>query len=380
MKPFRIEVAPELIADLHKRLDATRWPTEAMGEPWRFGTDLNWMRSVAKHWRHGYDWWTWQEKLNRLSHFIVKIQGLDTHFVMERGSGHSPLPLILGHGWPGSFVEFLDVIDPLAHPERHGGRVEDAFTVIVPSLPGYGFSAAPSSLLRPDDVARIWSKLMCETLGFERYVAQGGDWGGIVMAHLALSHSRNLSAIHLNVAALLPPQDDPANPLTEDERAWKRRDDARRADLTGYHTIQGTRPQTLAYGLTDSPVGSAAWILEKFHDWTVRGKDIPPPFDLDHLLTNVMLYWIRGIGNSFWIYASVRDGTARNLPPGRKVEIPTGFMLCPADAGEPPPDSWLRRSFNMVHRNDAPTGGHFLALEQPELFAKEVTSFFRSYR
>lgn len=379
MEAFRIDIDQSVIDDLHRRLDITRWPNEPVAPQWLYGADLTWMREVAHHWRHAYDWRQWEARLNRFSNYRTPIGGRNIHFIMEEGSGDNPLPLLLTHGWPGSVVEFIDVIDALAHPERHGGKVEDAFTLIVPHLPGYGFSEAPDAPITPQDIAKLWHELMTEILGFPRYVAQGGDWGGIVTGQLALHYPDRLAAIHLNIAALQPATD-LQRPWTAREQAWMQKDAARRGELSGYRFIQGTKPQTLAYGLTDSPVGMAAWILEKFHDWTIRGVDAPPPFDLDRLLTNVMLYWVNGINAANWLYVSLINGSGRSMPAGSRVEVPTGFLLCPNDLGEPPPDSWLQRGFNMVDRVDAKNGGHFLALEQGPLFVNEVRRFFSHYR
>jgi len=381
--PFTVAVSDDVLADLADRLARTRFPTEEPGRPWQYGTSLAWLRMVVERWRTGYDWRTWERKLNRFPHFRAPVPGLasgplDVHFILERGSGDNPLPLLLTHGWPGSVVEFLDVIEPLAHPERFGGDVRDAFTVVVPSLPGYGFSGSTPQPIGPTAVPALWSNLMVDVLGCEGYVAQGGDWGGIVTSWLGLEQTRNLRAIHINGAPMraLP---DPAHPFTPAEVAWMEADRQKREGLAGYQVIQGTQPQTLAYGLTDSPAGLAGWILEKFHAWTVRGSVHPPPFDIDHLLTNVMLYWVNGFNTSSWFYFSLFDGS---LTPalGRKVEVPTGVMLCPNDLGHPPPDEWLRRRYNMVHRNDAQKGGHFLAFEQPRLFVEELRGFFRQFR
>ena len=379
IEPYVIHVEDEVLDDLRRRIHHTRWPIEPRSRPWEYGTDLSWMKDVAAYWSSSYNWRKCEKSLNAFSHFRADIEGRKIHFILERGSGPEPLPLILTHGWPGSVVEFLAVIEQLAHPERFGGDARDAFTVIVPSLPGYGFSDPPEAPITPFEIARQWSKLMTECLGFNRYVAQGGDWGGIVTAHLALSFPEKLAAIHLNIAALRPTESS-ATPFTDEEKAWLVADAERRADLSGYRWIQGTRPQTLAYGLTDSPVGLAAWILEKFHDWTIRDQPTPPPFDIDTLLTNVMLYWVNGINPANWLYTSLMTSSGRVVPVGARVEIPTGFMLCPNDLGPPPPDSWLERVFNVTHRKDAEKGGHFLALEQPHLFVSEVRSFFASYR
>ena len=379
IEPFRVSIPDPVIDDLRRRLGATRWPNEPTSRPWQFGTDLTWMRDVATYWKDRYDWRASEARLNAFTHFRAEIDGRKVHFIREIGSGDNPMPLILTHGWPGSIVEFLDVIDPLAHPERHGGDERNAFTVIVPSLPGYGFSDDPEGPIAAAEIAVLWSRLMSDVLGYETYVAQGGDWGGIVTGHLGLLQPQGLAAIHLNIAALQP-ADDPNVPLTPAEVDWKRDDAARRSDLMGYRWIQGTRPQTLAYGLMDSPVGLAAWILEKFHDWTIRGSPAAPPFSIDTLLTNVMLYWLHGINPANWMYVSLLDANARTIPKGRRVAVPTGFLFAPKDLGLAPPDSWLARGFDVRHRTDAPTGGHFFALECPQMFVDDVRAFFAGYR
>src|SRR6201994_4855179 len=292
-EPFTIAVSDAILADLKERLARPRWPGEAQAKPWYYGTDMGWLKSVVSHWHDRYDWRTWEAALNRFPNYKAKVGGMNIHFILERGSGDNPLPLVLTHGWPGSVVEFLDVIEPLAHPERFGGKAEDGFTVVAPSLPGYGFSDPPDAPITPREIAPLWSRLMTDVLGCDRYVAQGGDWGGIVTSWLALDHPERLKAIHLNIVGFNPEIPD-EDPLTAEEEDWQRRNAARRDGEIAYHAINGTKPQTLSYGLTDSPVGCAAWILEKFHGWTVPGRDVPPPFDRDHLLANVMLYWLSG--------------------------------------------------------------------------------------
>jgi microsomal epoxide hydrolase len=250
---------------------------------------------------------------------------------------------------------------------------------VVPSLPGYGFSDPPPVPITPRDIARSWHRLMTEVLGCERYVAQGGDWGGIVTSWLALDWPQRLQAIHLNIVGFNP-DPTPDDPLTAEEQAWMERNAARRARETAYHQIHGTKPQTLAYGLTDSPVGIAAWILEKFHGWTVPGQDRAPPFDQDMLLANVMLYWLYGSNAASWLYCSILDGGGRRLPPGAKVQVPTGMLLFPQDIAVPAPNKWIERSYNLVRRTDAPAGGHFGAFEKGDLFVEDVRSFFRPFR
>jgi microsomal epoxide hydrolase len=379
-EPFKVEVPDDVLADLKERLARTRWPIEPKAEPWYYGTDLAWLKSVVAHWRDTYDWRRWEAELNRFSNYKATVGGRKLHFILERGSGSNPLPLILTHGWPGSVVEFLDVIEPLAHPERFGGKVEDAFTVIVPSLPGYGFSDPPEAPITPRDVGHLWRELMVDVLGCDRYVAQGGDWGACVTSWLAFDHPEHLAAIHLNMLGLLPFRQDASQPLTEEELAFLKAVQERTRLEAGYQQIQGTKPQTLSYGLTDSPAGLAGWILEKFHGWTVPGSSNPPPFDLDRLITNVMLYWLAGFNASAWLYVALIGGDAFFLGAGQSVKVPTGLFLFPNDLLPPPPDSWARRVYNVARRRDGTTGGHFAVFENGLLLVDDMREFFRSYR
>lgn len=381
VEPFRLEVPDSVLADLKQRLARTRLPaTEPTGKPWRYGTSLAYMRDVIDHWLNRYDWRRWEACINAFSHHKTKIGGKTIHFILERGSGDNPMPLLLTHGWPGSFVEFLDIIERLAHPERFGGDVRDAFTVVAPSLPGYGFSDPPDAPIGPRDIAPIWSTLMTEVLGCERYVAQGGDWGAVITSWLALDHPKNLAAIHLNMLGLRPYVGKESPPLSDEEKAWIDRAQARRAKISAYQQIQGTKPQTLAYGLTNSPAGLAASILEKFHGWTIPDEDAPPPFDIDRLLTNVMLYWIGGINAANWIYVSIVEGTSAALKPGEFVSVPTGVLLFPNDLTSPAPEAWIRRSYNLAQRNISDRGGHFPAMENGEMLTSDMRAFFRAYR
>ena len=380
-EPFTLAVPDAVLADLKQRLTYTRLPEyEPAGPPWRHGTSLAYMRDVVAHWRNSYDWRKWEARINAFPNYKTLIDGRAVHFILERGSGPAPMPLVITHGWPGSVVEFLDIIEKLAHPERFGGLVSNAFTVVAPSLPGYGFSDPPDAPIGPRDIAPIWSKLMVDVLGCERYVAQGGDWGSMVTSWLALDHPRNLSAIHLNMIGFRPFIGESDPPMTEEERGWVKAAQQRRDGETAYQQIQGTKPQTLAYALTDSPAGLAAWILEKFHGWTIPGQDAPPPFDLDHLLTNIMLYWIGGSNAASWIYRSLVDGSSSTLQPGEFVQVPTGVFLFPNDIAHPAPDSWVRRAFNVRHRRDHTSGGHFPAMENGDLLVGDMREFFRAYR
>jgi pimeloyl-ACP methyl ester carboxylesterase len=381
VEPFTLQVPDAVLSDLKERLARTRLPdTEPKNSRWRYGTSLAYMHDVVDHWLNRYDWRKWEARINAFSHHRTTIGGKKVHFILERGSGDNPLPLLITHGWPGSFVEFLDIIEKLAHPERFGGDVRDAFTVVAPSLPGYGFSDPPDVPIGPRDVAPIWCTLMTEVLGCERYVAQGGDWGAVITSWLALDHPKNLQAIHLNMLGMRPYVGKESPPLSDEEKAWFEGMQARRGQITAYQQIQGTKPQTLAYGLTDSPAGLAAWILEKFHGWTIPDEDAVPPFDLDRLLTNVMLYWIGGINAANWIYTSIVEGTSSGLKAGEHIHVPTGVLLFPKDLASPAPEAWIRRSYNLARRNISDRGGHFPAMENGDLLVSDMQTFFRSYR
>ena len=379
-EPFKIAVPESVLADLKARLARTRWPIEARAKKWHYGTDLAYMREVVDHWLDRYDWRHWETRLNRFPQYRAEIGGKKLHFLLERGSGDNPLPLLITHGWPGSVAEFIDIIEPLAHPERFGGDVKDAFTVVAPSLPGYGFSDPPDRPITPRDIGHLWRELMVDVLGCGKYVAQGGDWGACVTSWLALDHPENLAAIHLNMLGLIPSAGAGNEELAPEEAEWREAARIKAARETGYQMIQGTKPQTLSYGLTDSPVGLAAWILEKFHGWTIPGQERNPPFDLDHLLTNVMIYWLNGINASTWLYVSIVEGTGFFLKPGERVEVPTGLCLFPNDLLPSPPDAWTRRVYNVRHRSDAPDGGHFAAMEKGKILVEDMRAFFRGYR
>ncbi len=376
---FRVHVDVSVLEDLTIRLERTRWPTQPDVAPWTYGADLNYMRSLVEHWRAGYDWRRAEARLNAFANFKARIDGLDIHFIMDQGSGANPLPLILTHGWPGSIFEFLDVIEPLAHPERFGGSTDDAFTVIVPSLPGYGFSSAPAKPITPRDIAALWNRLMTTHLRHPTYVAQGGDWGAIVSSWIAFDFADSVRALHLNLCAMNAGPDE-GNPLSEEERDWIARSQAHRKSENGYWTMQGTKPQTVAYALTDSPAGLAAWIVEKFQGWTVPGTQSAPPFGYNELIDNVMMYWLPGPNAANQLYVSLLEGMPRRLPDGRRIAVPTGMTLCPMDVSPPPPNSWIERSYNLVHRRDAERGGHFLAMEQGDMFVRVLRDFFREFR
>jgi microsomal epoxide hydrolase len=376
--PFLVRVPDEVLVDLRERLGRVRWPDEPPGAGWRYGTDLAYMRELVTYWRDRYDWRAHEAALNAFPQYTVELDGAPVHFILQPGSGPRPLPLLLSHGWPGSVWEFHELIPMLADPARFGGDPADAFTVVAPSLPGYGFSFRPGQRrFGVPQMAGTLARLMTDVLGHERFAAQGGDWGAFITARLGVTHPSHLVGIHLN---LLPIRRDlKASSPTEEEQRYL-------ADLgrwlqeeTGYQWIQGTKPQTLAFGLTDSPVGLAAWIVEKFRTWSDCGGDVERAFTRDEILTNVMIYWVTGaIGSSFWPYHD-RLHAGWPIPDGARVEVPTGHAAFPREIVRPP-RAWAERLFNVQRWTVMPRGGHFAALEQPELLARDLREFFRPLR
>jgi microsomal epoxide hydrolase len=377
---FTIKVPDPAIADLRERLARTRFPDQPPGEPWAYGTDGGYMRSLVEHWRDRFDWRAEEARLNALPQYKVRLHGIDLHFLRVPGSGPDPHPLLLSHGWPGSVLEFLELIPRLTEPERFGADPADAFTVVAPSLPGFGLSFAPGQArFGSEAIADCFAELMGEVLGYERFGAQGGDWGSFVTARLGYAHPERVSGIHLN---LMPVRRDPkmlSDPTPEESRyleelqVWLKEE-------TGYQWIQGTRPQTLAFALTDSPAGLAAWIVEKFRAWSDCGGDVEAVFTKDQLLANISLYWFTGaIGSSFWPYYARAHGPWP-IPDGETVTAPTGYCEFPREILRPP-RSVAERTFGNIRRwSVMERGGHFAAMEQPDALAREIRAFFRPLR
>jgi len=379
-EPFTLRVPDEAIADLRERLARTRFPDQAPGEPWAYGTDLGYLQQLVEYWRTAYDWRAAEMRLNAFPQYRAPLCGIDLHFLHVPGNGPAPCPLLLLHGWPGSVFEFLDLIPRLTDPARFGGDPADAFTVVAPSLPGYGLSFKPGQpRFGIEEIADCVAELMHGTLGYTRFVVQGGDWGAFTASRLGCVHPEKLIGIHLNLLALRRDLQDVADPTPEekaylDERAaWLR-------DETGYQWIQGTKPQTLAFALTDSPAGLAAWIVEKFRTWSDCGGDVETAITRDQLLANISFYWFTGaIGSSFWPYYAVRHRPWL-IPAGRTIDVPMGYAHFPAEILRPP-RSLAERTYTDIRRWTAmPRGGHFAALEQPEALADEVREFFRPLR
>lgn len=379
-EPFRIEIADGVLLDLRERLARTRFPDEIPGSGWGYGTDLAYMRELVAHWKDRYDWRAAEARLNALPQFRAEVGGLPIHFVHVRGKGPKPMPLVMTHGWPGSVAEFLDVVGPLTDPAAHGGDAGDAFDLVLPSMPGYGFSGHPTEPgMDPERIAGLWDELMVG-LGYSRYAAQGGDWGSMVTTYLGCRHASHVLGIHLNMVVAFPP--DPANPtagLTQDEVVSLMKVQAFLQEETGYQRIQGTKPQTLAFSLNDSPVGLAAWIVEKFRTWSDCGGDVEKRFTKDQLLTNVMLYWLPETANSSCRLYCETMRAGKFPPTGFAVEVPTACAIFPAEMFKPP-RAWVERIYNVQRWTELPRGGHFAAMEEPALFVDDVRAFFRTLR
>src|SRR5712691_434667 len=381
--PLHIAVSNEVIDDLRERLARTRWPDEIVGSAWDYGTELAYLQDLVIYWRDEYDWRVHERGLNELAHFRAEVGGLAIHFVHERGRGPDPLPLLLTHGWPSSFLEMLKILSLLTDPAAHGGDPDDSFDVVVPSLPGFGFSERPRVPgIASARTAELWAELMTDVLGYSRFAAHGGDIGSGVTTRLGQLFPERLAAIHLTTQVADAYVGAGAAPLTAAEREFLERLDAWEESEGGYSAIQRTKPQTLAFSLNDSPAGLAAWIVEKFRAWSDCGGDVESRFTRDELLTNLTLYWVtETAGSAARMYFEARRHS-RPLGLGDRVKVPTGVTLFPNEFAPetPPPREWVERSYDLRHYRTMPHGGHFPALEEPEALVDELRAFFRPFR
>ncbi len=376
--PFQLYVPDSAVYDLTERLSRTRLPDEPpMSEPWSTGASLAFMQRLIDYWRNGFDWRAQEAMLNSFRQFKAPMAGIELHFIHEQGKGPDPMPLLLSHGWPGSIVEFHKLIPMLTDPERFGGDPADAFTVVAPSLPGYTLSYRNGQKrFSIDEIAELFAELMTGVLGYERFGAQGGDWGAFITSRLGYRFPERLTGIHLNLLVIYGLK----MLETAEEKAYKTYMDKWLQEETGYQWIQGTRPTTLAFGLTDSPAGLAAWIVEKFRAWTDNTGDPDSALTLDEMLTNISLYWFTGaIGSSFWPYYAIRHGSWP-IPQGAQITVPTGYAEFPREIMRPPRSVAERVYANIRRWSLMPQGGHFAALEQPEALAREIREFFRPLR
>ncbi|MCW8376408.1 epoxide hydrolase family protein [Streptomyces justiciae] len=389
IRPYRIDIPQSDLDDLHSRLDRTRWPDDLSATGWAYGVPADYLRDLVHHWRHSYDWRAAEAELNEWPQFTTVIDGSTVHFAHIRSPEPDATPLIVTHGWPGSIAEFLDVVGPLTDPAAHGGDPADAFHVVVPGIPGFGLSGPPADTgWDVGRIARAWAELM-RRLGYERFGAQGGDWGSAISRALGRACPDRVVGVHLNLVmgaqATHEPTEEELAALTPEERertleSWRRWSAWSREGM-GYAILHSTRPQTLAYALTDSPVGQLAWIVEKFQEWTDSERYPEEAVDRDRLLTNVMLYWLTGTAGSAAriYYENARSQAGRAARPSEPATVPTAVAVFPAEISIP-----LRRNAErtdtIVRWTELDRGGHFAALEEPELLVEDVRAFFRQLR
>ena len=371
MKSFQVQWTRDEIERVIAKVADCRLPSAPAGAGWSLGCDADFLAGLQRYWVEAFDWQACMAVLNRYPQFQVEIDGQLVHFVHVKGEAEGRRPLLLTHGWPGSHFEFWQSIEPLAYPSRHGGKAEDAYDLVIPSLPGFGFSGKPAGVTSQRQTAALWNKLMTEVLGYPRYRAQGGDWGAIVTSWLGLDHGAHVEAIHLNMLgfrSLVPPRDDA-------EKAWQARAEGAQRGYSGYAAVQMTKPQSIAWAAADNPMGQAAWILERFHDWAdLRKRPFETVFSLDSLLTNILIYVMSGsFTSAAWFYPGVVKDGFTLLPEGKRCEVPTHFLECTGDALSPaPPRSRVELVYNLAGWSSLEEGGHFAAMESPAAFVEDL--------
>lgn len=377
-EPFTIAVPQDVLDDLHRRIDQTRWPDASPRAPWAQGSDLAYLRGLVDYWRRHFDWRRSERELNGFTQFTAPVDGLKLHVIHQRSSHPNARPLLLAHGWPGNVYEFHKLIPRLTQPERFGGAAADAFHVVAPSLPGYGWSEAPRKPGEsPRAIGRRFHRLMAETLGYARYGTQGGDWGSVIASWMAFDQPGAVAGLHLNMPGL------GANlaegpPLEQEEMAYLAEWEKQRAEEFGYMILQGSRPQSLAYGLADSPVGLAGWLVEKYRAWSDCGGDPEAALSRDEILTLITIYWVtNSIASSVRLYHEHRHAKDR-LPADARVEVPVGFADFPKEILRAP-RIWVERAYHIVQWTSYARGGHFAALEQPDVLAEDIRKFFRAH-
>lgn len=377
IEPFTIDVADEVLRDLGARLRRTRWPEPAPSDAWQQGTDLAYLRDLLAYWADGFDWREQERRLNRFAQHRADLDGVSIHFVHARAAGGDGFPIVLTHGWPSTFVEMLPLVPPLTDPQGHGIDAPP-FDVVVPSLPGYGFSQRPERVgVTTRHTAGLWHRLMAG-LGYGRYGAHGTDFGAGVTTFLALDHPQAVAGIHLSNLENAPYTGAGTPPMSDEEREWLAQARAWDEHEAGYKAIQSTRPQTLGYALNDSPAGLAAWVLDKWRSWSDSGGDLDATFSRDVLLTTLTIFWAtQTITSSMRDYVDNRAG-GYALGPGERVDVPTGIAVFAHHhvPDPPPPRAWAERLYRVVRWRRMPAGGHFAATEQPELLAGDIAAFF----
>jgi pimeloyl-ACP methyl ester carboxylesterase len=385
IEPFKINIREEVLSDLECRLKGARWACGIDGTNWDAGTNLDYLKELVVYWREVYDWRKHEAQLNRFHHYTTDLNGINIHFAYERGKGPNPFPIVLTHGYPDSFYRFAKIIPMLTDPESFGGRAEDSFDVVVPDLPGFGFSGKPAKQGTIFEVNDLWASLMTERLGYKQFGAHGGDWGSTVTEQLARSHADSVVAIHITDVPFWHFFQKPDDASVAERQLFKHNDKWMQKE-GAYALIQSTKPQSLAQGLNDSPTGLAAWLVEKFWAWSDCGGNIESRFAKEELLTSIMIYWAtESIGTSFLPYYDYANaGALEWMKQGIKkwvgsTKVPAAFAIFPKDISQPPRE-WAERFFNVQRWTEMPRGGHFAALEEPELLVEDLRTWFRAFR
>jgi pimeloyl-ACP methyl ester carboxylesterase len=376
MTPFRVQWGEADVRQLLERIEACPLPETPATADWSLGCDRTFLARIQNHWVTAYDWQAAAESLNRHPQYTAVVGDLPIHFVHVAGEARGRKPLLISHGWPGSHHEFWKVIEPLAYPSRHGSRPEDAFDLVIPSLPGYGFSGKPHGPMGQRETAELWNSLMTDHLGYRRYAAQGGDFGAIVTSWLGLDHGDNLAGIHLNMLAFRSL----AEPANREETEWLEASQAAQQQLGAYSHLHMTRPHSLVWATAGNPLGQAAWMLERFHDWTdMNGRDLEEVFGLDDLITNAMIYLMTdSFSSSLGFYRGVVEDGLGILPEGQRCETPTAYAAFPGDALMPAaPLSRVELAYNLTRYTPMPRGGHFAAMQEPDLFVQDLREWGR---
>jgi pimeloyl-ACP methyl ester carboxylesterase len=376
--PFKVQVPDAVLADLKQRLARTRFPGEIAGSNWDYGTNLGYLKELVTYWRDSFDWRAAERRLNQFNQFTTTIDGLDIHFIHQRSKNPNALALAVTHGWPGSVVEFGKIIGPLTEPTAHGGSANDAFHVVAISLPGFGFSGKPTERgYSPERIAGVIATLMAR-LGYTKYGLQGGDWGSSISRFVALNDASHVAGLHLNFCLAGPPAGakDPNEGVTSAELERTRVRATFFDTERGYFLEQSTKPQTVGYGLDDSPAGLAAWIVEKFRSWSDSDGNVEKSFTKDELLTNITLYWVTQSATSS---ARIYYENQRAKPPQGRVQVPTACAVFPKEISIAP-RRWVEAQYNLTRWTEMPRGGHFAAMEEPTLLVEDIRAFFRTLR
>jgi pimeloyl-ACP methyl ester carboxylesterase len=379
IKPFKLRIPNKTLNKIYNKVKKYPWSNIEDMNGWEHGTNLKYLKTISKYWIKNFNWKKNEIKINKFSNFLTKVDGINIHFIKEKGSGSNPMPLLILHGWPGSIVEFLDIIQKLAHPERFGGKKEDAFDVIAPSLPGFGFSESFKKPVGPRRIAKIMNKFMTKNLGYKKYLSQGGDWGATISNWIGYDHSKSCKGIHINCLTMRHPM----GAKNKKEKNWENKFSKNQIIQDGYRTQQATKPQSLSYAMIDSPIGTAAWILEKFFSWSdIKNNKIDKVYSKNILLTNIMVYLVTNTFNTAsWIYFGRRKEGGRFFPKKfKKIKVPTAVAEFPKEMSTWPPKSYVKRIFNLKRWTKMKKGGHFAALEQPDLLIKDIKEFARTLR